>query len=113
MKMTKTYRLCGYTLTDAQLDSICYADYDYIEDLANTRDIDRKSLELSEDWVEYNLTNEIIYRILDEIIDYEVEDEVDREKLHNSIYTNCLDSWYDINENQLRTEQARKFINNF
>lgn len=91
------------------LDFICILDREYLDKLSKTYGIDWGEIDFEfEEW-----TNGIFYGLLYEIACQEVENESDREKIIDSIYCNCLDSWYDIGEEELETQQAKDFINNF
>lgn len=87
-------------------------DEQYLDELGAPYGIDRRDLDISEFWTS-DITNSCMYMLLYTIAGNEVEDYEDRTKIQEAIYTNCLDSGYDIDEDQLRTEQAKKFINNF
>lgn len=89
---------------------IASLDLEYIEELADAYWIDRRDLEIDVYW---DVTNSILFALLCKIAENEVEDYEDRTKIQASIYTNCLDSGYDILDDDLETEQAKEFINNF
>ena len=59
------------------------------------------------------LTNAIIHEIMRQIILDNVEDQDDIFDLEESIYTNCIDSHYDIDPEKLRTEDAKEVVRNF
>lgn len=100
-------------------------DEDYIDWLCDKYDINWYDADLTDIFENYSyyeqrwsisarITNFIIERVLREIVYKEVDDEDDREKLIESIYTNCIDSWFDISPaNDLKTKQARDFVRNF
>lgn len=91
------------------LDFICTLDREYLDKLSEEYGIDWGEIEFEfEDW-----TNGILYGLLYEIACQEVENEKDREKILDRIYCNCLDSGYDIDSEELETQQAKDFINNF
>lgn len=97
---------------------LCTLDEQFIDDLAKQYNIDWYDLDISTalDCWEFNsatITNEIIYQLLLEIAYKEVEDEKDREKIIDSIHCNCLDSGYNIDSEDLESEQAKEFIKNF
>ena len=85
-------------------------DLDYIESLSDEYWIDRRDLEIDVYW---DVTNSILFALLYKIAEQEVENYYDRTKIQASIYTNCLDGWYDITEDELETEQAKIFVNDF
>ena len=66
---------------------------------------------LDEDYL--NDLTAIIRAVFIEIVLKNIEDENDSKKPIDSIYTNCLDSRFDIDEDELETQQAKDFINNF
>lgn len=93
-------------------------DEQFIDDLAKAYNIDRYDLDIS-NALEYweldraTIANEIIYQLLVEIAYKEIEDQEDRQKVIDSIYCNCIDSWYDIDSEDLETEQAKNFVETF
>lgn len=95
-----------YNLQIAPLDE------NYLDELSETRWIERTDVDFERNW-NWVITNAIIQALFEEIVYNDVEDEKDREKLIESIYTNCLDSGFDIDEDELETEQAKEFIKNF
>ena len=87
-------------------------DENYLDSLTETYGIERPDVDFYWNW-EWVITNSIIKALFTEIVLQEVENKEDQEKLIDSIYTNCLDSQFDINENELKTKQAKEFLNNF
>lgn len=87
-------------------------DENYLDELSETWGINRTDVDFEWSWF-WPIANAIIWALFEEIVYNNVEDEKDREKLINSIYTNCIDSWFDINEDELETRQAKEFIKNF
>lgn len=84
-------------------------DREYLDSLSEKYGIDWGDLEIEpKNWV-----NGIFYELLLTIAYQEVDNLEDREKIIDSIYCNFLDSWYDIGEEELKTQQAKDFINNF
>lgn len=95
-----------YNLQIAPLDE------KYLDGLTETRWIDRTDVEFDRFW-NWVITNAIIRALFEEIVMQNIDDEEDREKLIENIYTNCLDSRFDVNEDELKTSQAKEFIKNF
>lgn len=95
-----------YNLQNAPLDE------NYLDKLTETRWIDRTDVDFYWNW-NWVITNAIIRALFEEIVMQNVDDEEDREKLIDNIYTNCLDSRFDIDEDELKTSQAKEFIQNF
>lgn len=87
-------------------------DENYLDSLTETYGIERTDVDFYWNW-EWVITNSIIRALFTEIVLQEVKNKEDQEKLIDSIYTNCLDSQFDINENELKTKQAKEFLNNF
>lgn len=91
------------------LDFIGILDKQYLDSLSEKYWIDWGDIDFEfEEW-----TNGIFYGLLYEIACQEVENESDRLKILDRIYCNCLDSGYDIDSEELETQQAKDFINNF
>lgn len=93
-------------------------DQEFIDKLIEKYDIDCSNLEITyvfekENFTTADLTNAIIHEILREIILQNVEDQEDIFDLEESIYTNCIDSWFDIDPERLRTEEAKDLVKNF
>lgn len=97
------------TYYDLQIKSL---DEQYLDELGTAYGIDWRDLDISEFWTG-DITNACFYMLLYKIAENEVEDYTDRTKIQEAIYTNCLDSGYDIDESELETQQAKDFINNF
>jgi hypothetical protein len=95
-----------YNLQIAPLDE------SYLDELSETRWIERTDVDFERNW-NWVITNAIIQALFEEIVYNNVEDDKDREKLIDSIYTNCLDSRFDIDEDELESEEAKEFIKNF
>ena len=91
---------------------IASLDENYLNELTDTRWVDRTDVDFDRDWT-WLITNAIIRAVFIEIVLKNIENENDSRKLIDSIYTNCLDSRFDIDENELETQQAKDFINNF
>jgi hypothetical protein len=77
-------------------------DQEFIDNLSDQYGIDYEQAEiyLNPNW-ETDITNQLIYYILSEAV-YEMdledyhEDDI-KDMIRESIYTNCIDSWFDIN----------------
>ena len=102
-----TYKL---TLADFEIKAL---DEAYIERLEMSFDVSRYDVDLSDIFRNGqipDITNHIIYKLLYNIISDNVDDEDDRQIMIESIYTNCLDSWIDCNDYDLRTKKAKKLL---
>lgn len=109
-----------YTITYGDL-IIPELDQKYIDDLIEERDIDCSELDLT--WFfeslqsrpasTANYTNAIIREIFSYIINHNVDDEDDKEKLINSIYTNAFCSWLDIRADDVKSEEAKDLVHKF
>lgn len=91
-------------------------DLEYIDKLAGAYNINwQDDLDIEIDALDdrTSITNHIIACLLYKIAKDNIDDEDDCIKITNSIYTNCLDSGYDIDEDDVETEQAKEFIRNF
>ena len=109
-----------YTITYDDL-IIPELDQKYIDDLIEERDVDCSELDLT--WFFESLkgspirtadyTNAIIREIFSYIINHNVDDEYDKEKLIDSIYTNAFCSWLDINADEVESEEAKDLVRNF
>lgn len=94
------------------------ADQDFIDRLIDEYDVNCDELEITyafekEEFSTYSYTNAIIHEILKWIILDRVEDQDDIFDLEESIYTNCLDSWFDIDPDKLRSKEAKELVRNF
>ena len=109
-----------YTITYGDL-IIPELDQKYIDDLIDERDVDCSELDLT--WFfeslqsrpasTVNYTNAIIREIFSYIINHNVDDEDDKEKLIDSIYTNAFCSWLDINADEVESEEAKDLVHKF
>lgn len=93
-------------------------DQKFIDKLIDTYDIDCSNLDITyvfegDNFNSAMLTNAIIHEIMREIILQNVENQEDIFDLEESIYTNCFDSFYDINPEELRTEEAKEVVRDF
>lgn len=93
-------------------------DQKYIDRLMDEYDVCADDLDISyvfesENFHTAKLTNAIIHEILRWIILDRVENQEDIYDLEESIYTNCIDSWFDINPDKLRSEEAKELVRNF
>ena len=109
-----------YTITYGDL-IIPELDQRYIDNLIEERDVDCSELDIT--WFfeslhgrpasTANYTNAIIWEIFFYIISHNVDDEDDKEKLINSIYTNAFCSWLDISADDVESEEAKDLVHNF
>lgn len=109
-----------YTITYGDL-IIPELDQRYIDNLIDERDVDCSELDLT--WFfeslqsrpasTANYTNAIIWEIFFYIISHNVDDEDDKEKLINSIYTNAFCSWLDIRADDVKSEEAKDLVHKF
>ena len=109
-----------YTITYSDL-IIPILDQKYIDDLIEERDVDCSELDLTYFFESLevrpastaNYTNAIIREIFSYIINHNVDDEDDKEKLIDSIYTNAFCSWLDISADDVKTEEAKDLVHKF
>lgn len=93
-------------------------DQKYIDNLIDERDIDCSLLDISyvfesEDFNSTRLTNAIIWEIMHYLAVHYVNDYDDINMLLDSIFTNCIDSHYNINPDELKTQEAKDLVINF
>ena len=93
-------------------------DEKYVNDLIEAYDIDCSQLDITYAFENPNFnsayfTNCVIHEIMREIILQTVEDQDDIFKLEESIYTNCFDSHYNIDPDELHTQEAKDLVINF
>ena len=82
---------------------ICDLDFDFIQEIAKTYNID-----YNEAPIYNNITNDVIYYILYEAVNnLNIKDNT-KDILINSIYTNCIDSGYNINLENYKNELTKK-----
>ena len=91
------------------------SDQEFIDELLEKYNIREWDVELMLDWEMYwaRFTNAVIYWIMVEIVNKNVENYDDKIKLIDSIYTNCLDSFFDIDVDELETQEAKDLVENF
>lgn len=91
------------------------SDQEFIDELLEKYNIREWDIELLLDWEMYwaRFTNAVIYWIMVEIVNKNVENYDDKIKLIDSIYTNCLDSRFDIDIDDLKTQEAKDLVNAF
>lgn len=91
------------------------SDQEFIDELLEKYNIREGDIELLLDWEMYwaRFTNAVIYWIMIEIVNKKVENYDDKIKLIDSIYTNCLDSWFDIDIDELESQEAKDLVENF
>lgn len=94
---------------------ISSSDQEFIDELLEKYNIRECDIELLLDWEldSARFTNAVIYWIMVEIVNKNVENYGDKIKLIDSIYTNCLDSWFDIDIDDLKTQEAKDLVNDF
>lgn len=90
-------------------------DQEFIDELMEKYNIREWDIELMLDWDMYwaRFTNAVIFWIMVEIVNKNVENYDDKIKLIDSIYTNCLDSFFDIDVDELETQEAKDLVENF
>ena len=90
-------------------------DQEFIDELMEKYNIREWDIELMLDWDMYwaRFTNAVIFWIMVEIVNNNVENYDDKIKLIDSIYTNCLDSFFDIDVDELETQEAKDLVENF
>ena len=103
------------TYSDLQIGSL---DQQFIDKLMDKYDINYDDLDITyvfecDRFDSAMLTNAIIHEIMRQIILDNVENQDDIFDLEESIYTNCIDSHYDIDPEKLRTEDAKEVVRNF
>lgn len=92
------------------------SDQEFIDELLEKYDIREWDVELMLDgdmWYGARFTNAVIYWIMVEIVNKNVENYDDKIKLIDSIYTNCIDSFFDIDVDELETQEAKDLVENF
>ena len=90
-------------------------DLDFIERVSRVLDVDYYEADIflgKENIGPANIANQVICYVLTEGVLKHVEDEEDQEKLLDSIYLNCLDSGYNIDEKDL-TEDGQAYLKLF
>ena len=93
-------------------------DQNYIDSLIDKYDIDCSQLDITyvferDEFSTAMLTNAIIHEIMREIIIQNVEDQDDIFMLEENIYTNCIDSHFNVWLNELNSQQAKDLVINF
>ena len=78
------------TYSDLQIQSL---DLDFIEKLSESLDLDYTSIEIDVNW---DITNQIIYWLYETYINNLDLPSYAKTELIDSIYTNYIDSWLDI-----------------
>ena len=91
------------------------SDQEFIDELLEKYNIREWDVELMLDWEMYwaRFTNAVIYWIMEEIVNKNVENYDDKIKLIDSIYTNCSDSFFNIDVDELETQEAKDLVENF
>ena len=90
-------------------------DLNFIERVSRVLDVDYYEADIfleKENIGPANIANQVICYVLTEGVLKHVEDEEDKEKLLDSIYLNCLDSGYNIDEKDL-TEDGQAYLKLF
>lgn len=91
-------------------------DQEFINELLEKYNIREGDIELMLDgdmWYGARFTNAVIYWIMVEIVNKNVDDYEDKIKLIDSIFVNCTDSLFDINIDDLETQEAKELVENF
>lgn len=92
-------------------------DQAFIDRLIDERNVDCSCLDISyvfesKDVNSAKLTNAIIREIFHYVIMRDVKDIDDQDKLIDAIFTNCFDSYLNINPEDLKTDEAKELVIN-
>ena len=87
-------------------------DLQYLDDLWKAYGIDWREITF-EIPNEGCICNAILYELLYAIARKEVSNDDDLDKITWRIYCNCIDSGYDISSDDVETQEAKDFLDNF
>lgn len=93
-------------------------DQKYVDRLINEYDVDCSELDITYVFTFHKFnstifTNAVISEIMYWIVMHNVTDIDDQNKLLDSIFTNCFDSHYNIDPDELNSEEAKDLVINF
>lgn len=92
--------------------NIPYGDKEFIDDLCRDLDIDINEIDIDFNSItnSADFTNQLIYWIYSEYIQWLDISDKSKERLQEKIYTNCLDSWIDDSIENYPKKERKKLI---